>query len=830
MSGLFIKLFNMSVSASWLILAALAVRLVLKKAPKRILVAVWALVAIRLVLPFSIKSPTSLVPSERTIELQPEGEATLTVSSGFPLLNSVFINEQPKEETQTGGIGGIVGQDAQTAPAHIEYPEVPAAEKKPDPKSLLEAAVDKAGYIWALGAGAMLVYCAASYIGLNRRVRGAERIEGNVYETGKADTAFVLGVIKPRIYLPKSSEIGREYAHMHERAHIARGDHIWKLLGFIVLSLHWFNPLVVLGYILLCRDIESACDEKVVSSLGANERADYSQALLDSSLIRNIAACPLAFGGMGTKKRIRDVLNYKKPAFWLIALALIVICALIVFFMTGPIRKQKAKEAETVDSIDRIQSMRPLSEVKIGYTAQQAAEDGCVVVNGSELIAGEKIWLDFCNAAKDGKKSSARVYQYYPNDNEYWVKDISFDGERYKLELYDRKGDTNEEFLYSDTFKHLIRSEYTAKYAGDGGINVANSTINYILSDDENMTADKCFSAMISSYYPPVSGSIAKTRIVLWYLSIKAAMNTPSISDAPTPPYAAASYTPDMAAADGCVVWQGDAIIAGGEQWVDYYKRTQAGEPAKVRVYKAYTDNGGELTGYTIEDHSYENKAYGCDFWDYRANKTGGNELARRYDLSAVRSLDCPYKYLVRSVYFEEGGQAKIVYLYTDDAGMTASKYYSGQQETVGQERPIAAEALVCSTDMNDLISEAYDVAYIDVDGDGVKEKCTLGFGPTSGLYSFTFNVYKDGEQVCGRIYAMRGFFAEMGFVKDKNGEYRVVGLTQQESNIHMVTPETLELYHNYSIVRDENGEIDLDIGADDIMYTADLNTWGSGA
>lgn len=212
----------------------------------------------------------------------------------------------------------------------------------------LQVLLPIAAALWMLGAAAMLLWALVSWLRLRKRVREAVRLEGNVYECEIA-SPFVLGLFRPRIYLPFSLENGeRELVLAHERAHITAGDHIIKPLGWLLLAAHWYNPLVWLAYALFCRDIELACDERVVRGLSLSDRADYSQALLDLSRPRGgVRACPLAFGESSVKGRVKSVLSYKKPAFWLVLLAVVVCVGAAVCFLTDP-----KEEAEPVDDGD----------------------------------------------------------------------------------------------------------------------------------------------------------------------------------------------------------------------------------------------------------------------------------------------------------------------------------------------------------------------------------------------------------------------------------------------------------------------------------------------
>lgn len=311
MNELFLKIINMSISASWLILAVLILRLVLKKAPKWVNVLLWGIVAVRLICPLSFESALSLIPSSETIPLDIEMAAKPTIDSGVPAINSV--------------VNPVLSSFA--PPQHVLTSANP-----------LQIWIPILNIIWLIGVGALLLYTAVSYWRLCRKVDTAVRYKGNIFQSENVSSPFVLGIIKPRIYLPFNMN-GQDLEHVvaHEQAHIRRKDHWWKPLGFLLLTIHWFNPLMWLAYVLLCRDIELACDEKVIKELGNEQRADYMQALVACSVNRRmIAACPLALGEVGVKERVKSVMNYKKPAFWVIIIAVIICVGVAACFLTNP--------------------------------------------------------------------------------------------------------------------------------------------------------------------------------------------------------------------------------------------------------------------------------------------------------------------------------------------------------------------------------------------------------------------------------------------------------------------------------------------------------------
>lgn len=305
----FSDVLNVSITASWLVLAVMLLRLLLKKAPKWIHVALWGLVALRLLLPFSIESRFSLVPSTETVH-------TGSVTSGG--------------QSETAGRLDIVTNPVYDETISIELPQALSKVQK-TPLDLTA--------IWLTGTAVMGLYAAVSCMLLLRKVRDAVQTEKGIYQSDSVPSPFVLGVVMPRIYLPNAmTEQDRTHVIAHERSHLRRKDHWWKPLGFALLAVHWFNPVMWLAYILLCRDIELACDEKVIKELGTQQRADYSQALLNCAARRTIAVCPLAFGEVGVRERVKSVLNYKKRAFWIILVAVIACIAVAVCFLTDPLK------------------------------------------------------------------------------------------------------------------------------------------------------------------------------------------------------------------------------------------------------------------------------------------------------------------------------------------------------------------------------------------------------------------------------------------------------------------------------------------------------------
>ena len=311
MAAVFLKLLNLSISASWLVLAVLVLRLISKRTPKWVNVLLWGIVALRLMLPFSVESALSLIPSAETVSpAVVQFDPAPTITSGVNIIDNA-VNPSLSEH----------------------FAAVPTASVNP-----LYVWTEIAGWVWLIGLGAMLLYALVSYLRLRRRVSVSLCVRENIYLCDAISSPFILGVVKPHIYLPSTlDEVQRQNVLSHERAHLTRRDHWWKPLGFALLAVYWFNPVLWLAYTLLCRDIELACDERVIRTMDESAVKTYSTVLLACSIPRKaVITCPLAFGEVGVKERVRNALHYKKPAFWVVAASVAVCVVVAVCFLTNP--------------------------------------------------------------------------------------------------------------------------------------------------------------------------------------------------------------------------------------------------------------------------------------------------------------------------------------------------------------------------------------------------------------------------------------------------------------------------------------------------------------
>lgn len=364
-----IRLCNMAYAAGWLILAVMILRFLLKRAPKWLSCLLWALVAVKLICPVTTESVFSLIPSSEPLPQQIITENTFRINTGVGAVDAP-VNDYLGDHYYEG-----VTVPADNA-SHVMY--------------LL-------GLIWMAGLLLLLLFNFISYCKLCRLTRARLCVEDGVFMCDAIDTPFILGIVCPRIYLPSAMEKQQAaYVIAHERAHMARKDYLWKPLGVLILSVYWFQPLCWLSYILFCRDMEAACDERVLGEMGEESRKPYAQALLSCSVRQTrVWACPLAFGEVGVKERIKHVLNYRKPALWVIAAAVVCCAAAAVCFLTSP-KKENAENNSGDNAFARI-------------CANQYVKECYLAVKGSAADYDYTDWrigsLDYCDTCEAEGKS-----------------------------------------------------------------------------------------------------------------------------------------------------------------------------------------------------------------------------------------------------------------------------------------------------------------------------------------------------------------------------------------------------------------------------------------
>ena len=636
MSELFLKIVNMSISASWVVVAVLALRFCLKKAPKWVNVLLWGIVAARMVFPFSIESVLSLIPSAETISPTIMMEQSPSVQTGVPALNHV--------------INPVISGSFTPAPGASANP--------------LQIWIPVLAGIWLFGIVALFLYSAVSYCRLRRKVCEAVILRDNIYQSENVCSPFVLGIIRPKIYLPYHMD-SREVGHViaHEQTHIRRKDHWWKPLGFLLLTIHWFNPLMGLSYVLLCRDIELACDEKVIGKMGNAQRADYTQALVACSVDRRlIAACPLAFGEIGVKERVKSVMNYKKPAFWIV-LASVIVCAVIaVCFLTNPIGFQFDVSANTIVSANHFDMRNADDPVAIEMTPAQIGElnsrlAGVKNCKRSDKYAGLTPGYQISAQMQDG--SYIRISGYSLSDNT--MVDIEQNGKRYAV--------SDREF-----------QEYLSRICAGGDVSAAFDLQPLRAQYPEYFDLD----------------ASAGLDVYVWQM-------------APDSYYF--GLLPHAASPRDSTAQELLALRGASSEQMRYILAAYALDPDDIHVIPWQNP----ISSYIPE----------C--WIVTEN---GESLEEK---------QAQYIQTVSAMLFGEGNT-----LLHDDY-------------------PI------------------YDSIVFDVDGDGIDEVCVLGFGRTSGLFTFTFRAAEIGADTLKYDTLFCTEWYDLSFIHGDDGVVRVQGIDQKE-------------------------------------------------
>ncbi len=406
MDVIFLKLLNMSITAGWLILAVLCIRLIFRKMPKWISCLLWGIVAIRLLCPFSVESRFSILPSTEPIKSSTvvEGEVqnyipsidshlTIVENTINPILTETFAYDESES----------------TAP--------------------LQVVTHTAGFVWLCGMILLIIFAIVSIIRLHKLVSEAVCVKDNIYICDAVKSPFILGVVRPRVYLSSAlSEKEINYIIAHEYAHLKRKDHLWKALGYLSLCIYWFNPLCWVAYALLCKDIELACDEKVAKDMTLQEKKEYSKVLLSCARQRRlIMVCPLAFGEVGVKERVKSVLNYKKPTLWIIIAVAAVLVIVAICFLTNPTEKYQIEDTIPDEGSDLLTEQTPDEESSLSseqtpdeeFVAKQETvaqqEDIIPTENGSmqDIILYEQPEADKVCIKVQPSMISERTYYYY---------------------------------------------------------------------------------------------------------------------------------------------------------------------------------------------------------------------------------------------------------------------------------------------------------------------------------------------------------------------------------------------------------------------------------
>ena len=427
MKELFAGILNISISAGILIIVCVLVRLVFRKMPKYIRCLMWLLVAIRLAIPFSIESPLSLLPAREYVTVSSDNNADMVTKEtffstaiGIEEAGDAYDSTVTDEADVVNSAESFSSEDAEDSVTFMSF------LRSIDVMYVLSI-------VWIIGVAAVLIYAIVSYIRLRRLVDDAVILKDNVYQSERVGTAFVLGVISPKIYVPYGLSLTELYMSIcHERAHISRRDHLVKPLGFIIAAVYWFNPLVWLAYILLCRDIELACDEKVIKKIGYDKKKDYSQALLNLSIPKKyISACPVAFGEVGINERIKNVLTMKKGKKIIIAVAVAICAVLAICFLTYP-KKPKNNSGEVAEAETADETTESIIEEAAANDEENVEEVKAASAIEETSVNEETSASEESSASEDENSSAAESAQF----------EIETDGTNKIVYIMEEDGDT----------------------------------------------------------------------------------------------------------------------------------------------------------------------------------------------------------------------------------------------------------------------------------------------------------------------------------------------------------------------------------------------------
>jgi len=680
MNTFFLGFVNRSVTAGWLVLAVLVLRFLLRRAPRRFHCLLWAAVAVRLVLPFSLESPASLIPTTQTVV--PE-----TVSTGHPVIQTGI----PAVNSQITGYMGSRYFEGVTVPAG-------AAVRAADTLSVL----------WLAGAALLLLYCLGTWLYMRSRLRTAVRLRDDLWQSEWVDSPFVLGLFRPRIYLPFRIDADTlSQVEAHERAHIARGDHVWKVLAFLLLTLHWFHPLLWVAYLLFCRDLEYACDERVISRLDSDGRKRYSDALLRcASPRRSVAPCPVAFGETGVGGRIKNVLSYKKPAFWAALIAVVALIVVAVCFLTDPPVKNGTQWLRTR---------------RVGN------------LTGSELMVNYGTGVTSYNTplSESQRRELARLLRSIPDDK------ITSGGARV--------GDPEGWSLYFPKGRVSLSLPPYVSYTG---------LVLLVCQEQQTLIDSPELAQWLRQVLPGTP--------LVWRCPYEDGTPTSALT-------VQAAFLFDDLEISYCT-----GAFSGGTFPV---LQSQGGGSASL-VAGEVTLSPGQTTVWTppaLEGSSPRSDSFHLT-WRTGVHSTG--ERSAEVNVSALPVYDGDRVTAVDYCFTVLSNSATLVFTLDGDT-LTLETVFP----------------VIDGIPFNDF----YGSVRCDIDGDGVEEYCTLGMGPTSGLFTFTF-VAQAGDRVkYASIFNTRWYDLSFAY---RNGKLVVKGVTQSGGESYF----DISL-RDGAVVLSENGE-----------------------
>ena len=761
MEAIFLKILNMSITASWLVLAIVILRLILKKAPKAISVFMWAVVGVRLICPFSFESILSLIPSAETVPQDSIYSEAPAIHSGVPIFNST--------------VNPIISESL--------APEVGASV---NPMQIIAFV---ASVVWIVGIVAMLLYTVISYFRIHRKVREAVPYQDNIWLCDHIDTPFILGVIRPRIYLPSNmNEQDIEYVIAHEKAHLKRHDHWWKPLGFLLLTVYWFNPILWIAYILLCKDIELACDEKVIKDMGTEIKKPYSEALINCSVPRKmISACPLAFGEVGVKGRVKSVLNYKKPAFWIIVVAVIACIALSVGFLTNPATKLDTNMASFIE--EQIIEYHHggyksgefyCTDFKVLGTNKDKENTTVYMwvlyseydkVNGKiEDVSGAHIPTVI--TVKKTDSSQYELVEYWePRDGSYYAEDIkekfpwylhgkALDSQRYIKEQQENCNRKAQAYFAS---ANSINTEFEGVYISLESYNTdegGQTHFNVVWHNETNseITFGESFSIEQKTGTEWKDAEFDEDEV----FHLIGILLKPQSTENKT--YITEHYDLSKAGTYRLVL---PFSVKDGDNYKQYktWAEFNVGEVLSSQSLKekypqffnVSTDGGLKVYIWQMSKNNYQcylvNRGIDMLADQSFAFEVGATIAEMRgilttYDVDQKDIVIHPVKNPLSSYYYEidDTYKTNIEKLFWSTVPYVDSYQYS----------PII------------------DTATFDIDGDGKDEQCTLSAGPTSGLFTFIFSVSENGNLECFNIFNSAAM--NLHFEKNAEGVMMLVG------------------------------------------------------
>jgi len=705
----------MSITASWIVIAVVAIRFLFKNAPKWLRVVLWGFVGVRLILPFSFESVLSLIPSAETVPPDIVYAQVPKIHSGVSFINSAV--NPALSQSLSPNLGGSVNP--------------------------IQIVLFIAAFVWVLGLALMLVYTAVSYIRIRFRVKEAARLESNIYECDRVDTPFILGVIRPRIYLPSAmSDVDRQYVIAHEKAHIRRFDHVIKPLAFLLLSVYWFNPLLWIAYVLLCRDIELACDERVISDMGADIKKPYSDALINCSLPRrSIAACPLAFGEVGVKERVKSVLNYKKPAFWVIIAAVVVSIVAAVCLLTDPLP----------DRVFDINSLN-INDIDVEYFVDgirsHSMDSEYIYVNGNNPQITVDRNFNFLRMP--------RIRYFFFKGKDTYESDIIINSayKTFTVSEYQKIHDEKTIFLldhYLMALKYLPQDQILNLAPGDA----------YEIRLVENGSVLNYSNAITYS-------KDGVCEIDGWYIHL--------VVDA-------------LYGSDSAGYINGETLhLFFGDKGDGFYNMPENSIDDIQEKYPQYfgldTSNGLDVIVWQMAENNYN---FGLLPHTYEERYWLSDELTelKSVRLDDMRAIIESYGIPQEKIYIVPWQNPLSSYLGEYSIIMDGEDIDQMRQDYISLIEKMLfgytdTEGGVVKYENDVFYYPIYDTVTFDVDGDGRDEHCTLGYGRTSGIFTFTFTAREVGEQELEYDTTFYSSWYDLSFEKCEDGVIRVKGVDQQ--------------------------------------------------